>query len=89
MKLRAAELGGEIEFVPDILVRTGENGLTMSTIATKFAGEPHDAFNVLRGRSLFLLCPRDCGGFSRQVFNQNGVFLVGFVTGCGRLDSRN
>src|SRR5689334_10620096 len=81
----AAELSRDVEFAPDVLIRAGENSLAVSSIGTKFAREPHDALNVLAGAVSFCFVLEAAEAFSRQVFNQNDVFLVGFVTGCGGL----
>ena len=82
---RAAELSGDVEFAPDILVGTGEDGLAVSSVATKFSGEPHDALNVLAGAVSFSFVLDPAEAFACEVFNQNDIFFMGFVTGCRRL----
>src|SRR6476469_4498514 len=83
--LRAAEFSRDVEFAPHVLIRTGEDGLAMSSIGTKFGREPHDALNVLAGTVSFGFVLDPAEAFPCQVFNQNDVFFMGFVTGCGGL----
>src|SRR5512141_1077806 len=85
IKLGACQGWRQFVFLPDVQGRACEYRLGVSAVASQFARESHDAINIGPRTILLPLFFKRVHSFTRQVFDQNCVFLVRLIAWRRRL----
>ena len=85
-ELRASQRRGQFVFVPDIPVCAGKHGLGMRAVAAQFlTGERARSISA-RAHSLCLCFSKARISSTRQIFDEDCVFFVRFITRRGWLN---
>src|SRR5579859_769793 len=85
-KLGAGQRGGQLILAPEVLTGAGVNGLAMRAVAAQFSGKSDHALNISACAVLGFLALQMAHGLTRQIFNQNRIFLVRLIARSGRLE---
>src|SRR5258708_22116287 len=86
-QFRGVQLSRQIMLAPETLSRAGKDCLRVRTVATQVLRELHDTIEVSSGSLAIILALafQLAQRFPRQILSHNGFFLVGLISGHGRL----